>query len=84
MFYTGPRGFRCLTLGARAYWQGIYVLSAAVGLGRCGIGAFCGNGLSDLLGLNQGSRLLYLAAVGFIKNKVQWITYGGVNGRSAG
>ncbi len=71
MFYTGPRGYRYLMLGAGRMGQGAYVLSAAVGLGRCGIGAFSNNGLSGLLGLNQGSGMLYLAAVGFIENKVQ-------------
>ena len=40
-------------------------------LGCCGIGAFYDDEVSELLGLNEQSRLLYTVAVGPIK---KWST----------
>jgi len=67
----GPRGYRYLMLAAGRLGQRIYAVSSAIGLGCCGVGAFYDREASDLLRLSEGSRLLYLVAVGFIKNKLQ-------------
>jgi nitroreductase len=45
----------------------LYLLSTALGLGCCGIGAFYDQEAADLLGLDEGNHLLYLVAVGVIK-----------------
>jgi SagB-type dehydrogenase family enzyme len=66
----GSRGYRYLMLAAGRLGQRIYAVSAAIGLGCCGVGAFYDNEAADLLGLNERSRLVYLVAVGFIKNKL--------------
>ncbi len=66
----GPRGYRYLMLAAGRLGQRVYAVSTAIGLGCCGVGAFYDKEAADLLGLNDGSRLLYLVAVGFIKNNV--------------
>jgi nitroreductase len=47
--------------------QRLYLAATALGLGCCGIGAFCDWEAADLLGLNRSSRLLYLVAVGKVK-----------------
>jgi nitroreductase len=49
--------------------QRLYVASTAVGIGCCGIGAFYDSEAMELLGLNEGWRLLYLIAIGLVKNK---------------
>jgi nitroreductase len=67
----GPRGYRYLMLAAGRLGQRVYVVSTAMGLGCCGVGAFYDKEASEVLGLNEGSRLLYLVAVGFVKNRVQ-------------
>lgn len=63
----GPRGYRYAMLTAGRLGQRIYVAAEAMGLGCCGIGAFYDWEASGLLGLNEGSRLLYLVAVGEVK-----------------
>ncbi|MBW2028329.1 MAG: SagB/ThcOx family dehydrogenase [Deltaproteobacteria bacterium] len=63
----GPRGYRYAMLTAGRLGQRLYVAATAMGLGCCGIGAFYDGEARELLGLNEGSRLLYLVAVGPVK-----------------
>ena len=63
----GPRGYRYAMLTAGRIGQRLYIASEAMGLGCCGIGALYDGEAVDMLGLNQGSRLLYLVAVGNTK-----------------
>jgi len=63
----GPRGYRYAMLTAGRLGQRLYIASEAMGLGCCGIGALYDGEAVDMLGLNQGSRLLYLVAVGSVK-----------------
>jgi SagB-type dehydrogenase family enzyme len=60
----GPRGYRYAMMGAGRMGERIYILSASLGLGCCGIGAFYDQEAADIIGLNEVSRLLYLVAVG--------------------
>lgn len=45
----------------------LYLTATAMGLGCCGIGAFYDVEVTELLGLSDVSRLLYLVAVGPVK-----------------
>jgi len=65
----GPRGYRYAMMTAGRLGQRLYIASEAMGLGCCGIGALYDAEAVDMLGLNQGSRLLYLVAVGNIKRQ---------------
>ena len=63
----GPRAYRYAMITAGRLGQRLYIASEAMGLGCCGIGALYDGEAMDMLGLNQGSRLLYLVAVGSVK-----------------
>lgn len=65
----GPRGYRYAMMTAGRLGQRLYIAATAMGLGCCGIGAFYDAEARDLLGLNENSRLLYLVAVGAVKNQ---------------
>ncbi|MBA4392768.1 MAG: hypothetical protein C0407_04355 [Desulfobacca sp.] len=67
--YWGPRGYRYAMMTAGRMGERLYLLSSALGLGCCGIGAFYDQEAADLLGLDEGNRMLYLVAVGSIKRK---------------
>ena len=63
----GPRGYRYAMMTAGRFGQRIYLIATAMGLGCCGIGAFYDREASELLELNNESRLLYLVAFGPVK-----------------
>jgi SagB-type dehydrogenase family enzyme len=63
----GPRGYRYAMITAGRLGQRLYVATEAMGIGCCGIGALYDGEAMDMLRLNQGSRLLYLVAVGNTK-----------------
>lgn len=63
----GPRAYRYALLEAGRLGERIYLISTALGLGCCGIGAFYDNEAAQLLDLKGGERLLYLVASGPIK-----------------
>ncbi|MEW6347775.1 MAG: SagB/ThcOx family dehydrogenase [Thermodesulfobacteriota bacterium] len=63
----GPRGYRYALLSAGRLGQRIYLTATAMRLGCCGIGAFFDREASALLGLGEGSRLLYLMGVGHLR-----------------
>jgi SagB-type dehydrogenase family enzyme len=60
----GPRGYRYSMINAGRMGQRLYLGATAMGDGCCGIGALYDQEAKDLLGLNEGSYLLYLVAVG--------------------
>ncbi len=60
----GSRGYRYDLLKAGRMGQRLYMGATAMGDGCCGIGALYDQEARDLLGLNEGSYLLYLVAVG--------------------
>ena len=64
----GARAYRYAMLDAGALGQRLYLGSTALGLGCCGIGAYYDNEARVLLDLNDDSYLLYLVAVGKVKN----------------
>jgi len=64
----GPRGYRYAMMTAGRLGERLYLMATAMGLGCCGIGAFYDMEAAELLGLNNDSRLLYLVAVGQVKN----------------
>ncbi|MFH1351904.1 MAG: SagB/ThcOx family dehydrogenase [Pseudomonadota bacterium] len=64
----GARGYRYAMMSAGRMGERLYLISTAMGIGCCGIGAFYDDEASQLLGLNEKSRLLYLVAVGPIKS----------------
>ncbi|MFH0788114.1 MAG: SagB family peptide dehydrogenase [Pseudomonadota bacterium] len=66
----GPRGYRYAMMTAGRMGERLYLISSALGLGCCGIGAFYDQEAADLLGLDEGNCLLYLVAVGSIKHKI--------------
>ncbi len=63
----GSRGYRYAMLTAGRLGQRIYLAATAMKLGCCGIGAFFDQEAATLLGLGQGSRMLYLLGVGHIR-----------------
>lgn len=63
----GARGYRYAMMAAGRAGHAIYLGATALGLGCCGIGAFYDNEAKNILGLNQESYLLYLLAVGKVK-----------------
>ena len=63
----GARAYREALLLAGRLGQRAYLGAAQPGLGCCGVGAFYDDECRDLLGLDQGSRLLYLVAAGPVK-----------------
>lgn len=63
----GPRGYRYAMMTAGRLGQRLYIAATAMGLGCCGIGALYDGEARAWLGLNEGSRLLYLVAVGEVK-----------------
>jgi len=63
----GARGYRYAMMKAGLMGERLYLMATAMGLGCCGIGAFFDGEASELLGLNQESRLLYLVAVGPVR-----------------
>jgi SagB-type dehydrogenase family enzyme len=64
----GARGYRYAMMNAGRMGELIYIASTSMNLGCCGIGAFYDSEAADLLGLNKGSKLLYLVAVGRVKH----------------
>lgn len=72
----GARGYRHAMLEAGRLGHRTYLAATALGLGCCGIGAFYDGEAQALLELGDGSRLLYLIAVGPVR--------GGLRGRPAG
>lgn len=67
----GPRAYRYALLESGRLGQRLYLGATSMQLGCCGIGAFYDDEISELLGLNEQSRLLYMVAVGPIK---KWST----------
>jgi SagB-type dehydrogenase family enzyme len=65
--YQGPRGYRYALMSAGRLGERLYLLSSALGLGCCGIGAFYDQEAADLLGLDETTRLVYFVAVGMVK-----------------
>ena len=63
----GARGYRHAMMTAGRLGHLLYVGATALGLGCCGIGAFYDGEARQLLGLNDDSDMLYLLAVGHIK-----------------
>lgn len=63
----GPRSYRYATLEAGRLGQRVYLAATGKGLGVCGIGAFFDREASSLLSLRQGGEMLYLVAVGPVK-----------------
>jgi len=63
----GDRGYRYAMMMAGRMGERLYLAASALGLGCCGIGAFYDREASELLGLNSGSRALYVVAVGPVK-----------------
>jgi SagB-type dehydrogenase family enzyme len=66
----GPRGYRYAMMSAGRSGERLYLLSSALGLGCCGIGAFYDREAAELLELDETTHLLYLVAVGPIKQKM--------------
>ncbi len=66
----GARGYRYAMLTAGRMGQRLYMAATAMGMGCCGIGALYDGEAAERLGLNEGSRLLYLVAVGPVKSKI--------------
>jgi len=67
----GLRAYRYALLESGRLGQRLYLGATSMQLGCCGIGAFYDDEISELLGLNGQSRLLYMVAVGPIK---KWST----------
>lgn len=63
----GPRGYRHALMKAGRIGQRIYLTATSMKIGCCGIGAFFDDEASQVLRLNDQSRLLYLVAVGPVK-----------------
>ena len=63
----GPRGYRYTMMTAGRLGQRLYLLSTAMGMGCCGIGAFYDQEAAHLLNLKGSWRLLYLVAVRNVK-----------------
>lgn len=63
----GPRSYRYTHLEAGRQGQRVYLAATAKGLGACGIGAFFDKEAVKLLSLPSGEVLLYLVAVGPVR-----------------
>ena len=63
----GLRGYRHAMLSAGRLGQRVYLAATSMRLGCCGVGAFYDEEAVKLFGLNDQSRLLYLAAAGPVK-----------------
>lgn len=63
----GPRGYRYAMIAAGRLAQILYLAASELELGCCGIGAFYDDEVRALLGLNHTSALLYLVALGSVK-----------------
>jgi SagB-type dehydrogenase family enzyme len=63
----GTRGYRYAMMLAGRMGERLYLTATAMEFGCCGIGAFYDGEATELLGLNDASRLLYLVAVGPVK-----------------
>ena len=64
----GARGYRYAMLTAGRLGHAVYLGATALKLGCCGIGALYDNEARQVLRCNEASALLYLVAVGNIKN----------------
>ena len=69
--FWGARGYRYAMMTAGRMGERLYLGASALGLGCCGIGAFYDGEASDLLGLNESSRVLYVVAVGILKSMLK-------------
>ena len=67
--YYGPRSYRYAMLQSGRLGERLYLAATAMGLRCCGIGAFYDKEAARLLKLKAGSKLLYLVAVGLVKQK---------------
>ena len=67
--YYGARSYRYAMLQSGRLGERLYLAATAMGLGCCGIGAFYDKEAARLLKLKAGSKLLYLVAVGLVKQK---------------
>jgi SagB-type dehydrogenase family enzyme len=67
--HYGPRSYRYAMLHSGRWGERLYLASTAMGLGCCGIGAFYDTEAAQLLKLKAGSKLLYLVAVGSVKQR---------------
>ncbi len=67
----GVRAYRHALLESGRLGQRLYLVATSMQLGCCGIGAFYDEEVSELLGLNEQSRLLYMVGVGPVK---KWST----------
>lgn len=65
----GARGYRYAMETAGRMGQRLYLAATSMRLGCCGIGAFYDMEATELLNMNNVSRLLYLVAVGPVKGK---------------
>lgn len=63
---SGPSAYRKILLQAGRLGQRVYLVSEAIGLGCCGIGAFYDNELRDVLELDPRWQVLYLLGVGVV------------------
>jgi SagB-type dehydrogenase family enzyme len=66
--FWGCRGYRHIMMHAGRLGERLYLESAGMGLGCCGIGAFYDGEAAELLGLENPMRLLYLVAAGPVKS----------------
>ena len=67
--YYGPRSYRYAMLHSGRLGERLYLAATAMELGCCGIGAFYDKEAVRLLKLKAGSKLLYLVAVGSVKQR---------------
>jgi len=67
--YYGPRSYRYAMLQSGRLGERLYLAATAMGLGCCGVGAFYDKEAAQLLKLREGSKLLYIVAVGLVKQR---------------
>lgn len=67
--HCGPGGYRHMMLAAGRAAQNIYLGTAALGLGCCGIGAIYDYEAQDLLELTESSALVYAVSAGPVKKR---------------
>lgn len=63
----GARAYRHAMIFSGRMGQRIYLVSTALGLGACGVGAFYDKEAASVLGLNPSSKLLYLVTSGPVR-----------------